>query len=129
MSPRLAVAAVIRKSIRILRRLWKALTGRVAATRSPLRVSVTDSSGPLDFSDPGTKVTFYSWNISDGSAAIKAATIDKGHGFVEYRFTPKDTNTVGEYKCRFRVVWPGGRVSFVPREGFIVYRVQDKNHA
>ena len=97
---------------------------RVGATKPPMRVNVQDKSGPVDYSDAGLTVTFASWGIAGGSVSVNEQSATHANGYLEYQWQSGDTNTAGDYRGRFKVVWGDGRVSFVPVGKFIVYTVR-----
>jgi hypothetical protein len=102
------------------------------ARRPYLRISVKDGSGdPFDLTGAlnATFIMYDSLGVSKvSSPAVLPAPLTSG--IVYYAWGPTDTNTAGEFRAEFDLVYAGGEKLTLPVKGNLSIRIyEDLNNA
>ena len=97
------------------------------ARRPYLRLSVKDQNGDaFDFTG-ALSVTFYMYTpagtmkVSSPGVIVSPLT----SGIIYYAWGATDTNTAGEYRAEFDVMYTGGEKLTIPVKGNLVVRIYD----
>ena len=98
---------------------------RVGARLPVLTANVSDSSGPVDYSDPGNTVTFTAYNLQTGQVKVNGSSATGASGYLSYEWAAADVDTAGDYSGYFSVVDGNGKRQDVPRGKRIVYKIVD----
>jgi hypothetical protein len=56
--------------------------------------------------------------VIQGTCEVADQTIDANLGKIIYRWQTLDTDTPGDYKVEFQVIWPGGKPQTFPSDGY-----------
>ncbi len=102
------------------------------ARRPYLRVAIKNKDGDA-FDLTGALTATFSFYTSDGTAKFSSPAVLASpltSGIVYYAWGATDTNTAGEFRGEFDIVYTGGEKLTVPIKGNLVIRVyEDLNNA
>jgi hypothetical protein len=97
------------------------------ARRPYIRLLVKDQYGdPFDFTGAAS-VNFYMYDALGVVKVSSTGTIETPvtTGVIRYAWGATDTNTAGEYRAEFDVVYTGGEKLTIPVKGNLAIRIYD----
>lgn len=86
-------------------------------TAPPLTAVLSSNGAPLDLTAASAVRLIIA--ADSGSLVLGPISIDDAAGGeVSYEWSPGDTDTAGEYRVEFEIVWGDGTVQTVPSAGY-----------